>query len=659
MNQKLKPHSSRRILTGWNLIFLCILVIQVILWFYTNIHCQYINDHDAAKVQYHTMQIWEQKAFVLPDWKYMTTGEWDCASLLALPFYGLTGDIVLSFAISDILNMLLFVAVLFALMRFAGVPVGTASIAISFLLIPFCSGAVMYVNVLFFSAAQYIYKVLIPLWFLELLFIPGQKRFAWYHIAQTAAFLLLYFINVFSSGLYVFVCGLFPILVLDAFLHFHASQKDRFRGIGLPFLVLAVTAIGFMAQKHFGITTTADAMVLTRLTEFFPALNRNFISLLEVMEVLPVTEVYVLSPNGIIYVAKVTMFLLILGIGIPPLSKLFRLGPFASVSDIHTLRTANLPLFCSLIFCWNFFILQLSTSTARYHLIGFIPLVLAAFISFFSWLQKQSVREKHLYSLAVLLITLFLMGSCWYSTFRGIGNYFYDYYSALEDIAAENEVTSVAFINDSASAEIARVYDPRRTYVSYFVSNHSLINYDAYRIMDDRSSLDSRHLLVESSMGSLSEMPDFLRGSYRQVGDIYGDPVYLSDFCGLDGMSGPVNGYVTIDLPYSPGYIYDTALRDNCIFPAGDARCVLTSPEFNAGNGTRVSITYLTSAEKPQNGGCARICLTVKGESRVIELPGDRQTVQFDIEPDSTFSFTLDLDSNVQLSLSEIRYETP
>ena len=54
-------------------------------------------DNDAAKVYTHMMAIWESGTFLVPDWRYITTMELDCTTLLALPFYGLTHNPVLAF----------------------------------------------------------------------------------------------------------------------------------------------------------------------------------------------------------------------------------------------------------------------------------------------------------------------------------------------------------------------------------------------------------------------------------------------------------------------------------------------------------------------------------------------------------------------------------
>ena len=77
----------------WKWFWISVLLVQVLIWIYFNFHYQFVNDNDHAKVLYKTIAMWEEKKMVIPNWIYMTTGEWDNPCLLALPLYGLTGNL--------------------------------------------------------------------------------------------------------------------------------------------------------------------------------------------------------------------------------------------------------------------------------------------------------------------------------------------------------------------------------------------------------------------------------------------------------------------------------------------------------------------------------------------------------------------------------------
>lgn len=71
------------------MVFIGLLLIQCGLWVYFNLFRQVVVDYDAAKLMYHTKEMWRNKTFFIDGWLYTTTGEWDCSSILAAPLYGL------------------------------------------------------------------------------------------------------------------------------------------------------------------------------------------------------------------------------------------------------------------------------------------------------------------------------------------------------------------------------------------------------------------------------------------------------------------------------------------------------------------------------------------------------------------------------------------
>ena len=118
-------------------------------------------DGDKAMLFKHIEEIWRNKALFIPDWDYLTTLEFDCSSILALPFYMITGDIILSFGLSNIVLSICFVGLVFFLFR------GEDSLyplfCANLMLIPFRAGMLDYFDMLFFGGGQYIVKVAVPI----------------------------------------------------------------------------------------------------------------------------------------------------------------------------------------------------------------------------------------------------------------------------------------------------------------------------------------------------------------------------------------------------------------------------------------------------------------------------------------------------------------
>ena len=133
-------------------------------------------DGDAAKVCANLRGVWEQGRLILQDWVYPTTMELDCALLFALPFYGLTGDPVLALHLADGVLVFAWAGVVWLLCRRLGARRGTAALAVLLVLAPWRFGMLDYWNMLFLNAAQYSFKVLLPLLLFALLLARRPAR---------------------------------------------------------------------------------------------------------------------------------------------------------------------------------------------------------------------------------------------------------------------------------------------------------------------------------------------------------------------------------------------------------------------------------------------------------------------------------------------------
>lgn len=632
-------------------VFVALLVIQLLLWGYLNLFCRFVNDHDAAKVFYHTMQMWEERTLLIPGWQYMTTAEWDCAALPALPFYALTGDIVLSFGIANLLNLALFTVLLLALLRHMGLPGAAACGAASAVLLPYSLGMLRYANMLFFGASQYIYKVLLPLWLVELLTAPAaeQHRGGWR--LQLCLFSALCFLTAVSSGLYVFLCGLAPVLACDAVFRLQGvGGRQRAGGAGVTGSVCVLSLAGYALQKSLGLSTLADRMDLVKLQDFFPKLGENLGGLMELAGVLPAEEVSLYTFSGGVYVLK---FLFLIGVAALGLSGMRRPDSAAGETDCGAAAFGRTAL--AGIFLWNGFVQQMTVTSARYHLIGFVPLTVAAGAAYALRTQRANGRLRSLRVLAAAGVLAAMTAGCWHMTVSSVGNHFGDYYRALSALAEETDTDCIAVINDSASAELARVFDPERTWVSYFTTNRSLVNYDAPGAYNDRGALSDRHLLVATQLGGLDDLPEYLRPYYRKAGEVYGDTVYLAETCRLDGTAGPAAGRKTVDYPYTPGYAFDPSLDGAGAFPAGEERRVLRSPQFGAQRRrTIVTLHYAAQAA----GEAARLEAEFSGtRQQPVLMPAQADSTRFEVPAGEPFAFSVTLCEGARLIIEQITFE--
>ena len=198
-----------------------ILAVQFCLIMYSNLTMIEKNlDCDTGKLFNHIAEIWRQKQLLLPNWDYLTTLEWDCSSLFALPFYALTGDIILSFGMANILCLGGFLYIVFYL--FKGEDALYPLLCANLLIIPYRVGMLDYYNMLFFGGAQYIIKASLPLILIGIIIrteylstVGGMSVRKWKSIIPqktdvsdwiiSVVYLALVLLTSISSGPYVIV----------------------------------------------------------------------------------------------------------------------------------------------------------------------------------------------------------------------------------------------------------------------------------------------------------------------------------------------------------------------------------------------------------------------------------------------------------------------
>ena len=190
---------------------LAILAIQIIFIAYTNFFLiPDTLDNDAAKLFLHTIEIWDNKKIFLPNWANQTTLEIDCASLLALPFYGIFRNIYTTFGFSNLIFVFLYIYILSILLKRTGLKLITRIILYIFMLIPFSFGQLLYYNMLFFAGGQYVVKVIVPLMYIIVL---TSDEIGIREKAIGIISIILTFIMGISSGPYVLASGIAPVIL--------------------------------------------------------------------------------------------------------------------------------------------------------------------------------------------------------------------------------------------------------------------------------------------------------------------------------------------------------------------------------------------------------------------------------------------------------------
>lgn len=524
----------------WENVFTLLLVILLVseFIFIININLFHIADtvdEDFAGMIRHTMEIAKNNKLLLDNWFYPTTGEFDTSLLLATLFYRACSDIFISFAIVNIINAFLMCYIIARLCRIADMGINYMLMVLCMVFAAYDFGMLSYVNMLFYGGSQYAYKAVLPMFFLVILFTPINK-FKEMKIAvrvrtviEYILFYSLFFLTSFSSGIYVFFVGLIPILLTCYIIQLSNDNSDKVSLFINTGITGVVAAVGCYLNKKYDLqmhSFNSDLMKLRHDTTFTESFNNVLDRFAEVINPVRSDVVDAMTAEGISSGIKwlMVVFVCIGLVFIPRVFGIYLVKRDKGKSSVRDMISACLVS----VFVWNFFIMLITVSKSRYHLIGFLPLMMLA-VMFFEELLRSAAGLQKLF----VLTFVFMYGFFEYSAAAYTAPAYYEHvnlksYVMEEDFcrqlmvcAAENKVNNIIFVNVVEEPEIMRVYDPMRDYETYLAKNDVIYNYDFYMPTTDVDILESRCILVITDEG-YNTLKDGLIDNFSKI-DRIGD----------------------------------------------------------------------------------------------------------------------------------------
>ncbi len=589
-------------------------------------------DEDFSGMLTHTLEIARQKKLLLPNWFYPTTGEFDTSLFLAVPFFWITGNIYSSFAIVNILNAILIGYVFYRILSLAGCRREYAIMGMCMAIAAYDFGMLDYSNMLFFGGSQYVYKAVLPLLFMALLFSgkdlsagrfmtgksqsgssagtqkagksqagsssgsqkvgkgqSGSKGVPVLFVVDCCLFYSLFFLTSFSSGIYVFLCGIIPILVscfVIVVTRDALDKKPLFIHFGAATLVALVGVILHKMNNLEIHSFNDNLMKLRHETTFSEAFNEVLDSFVSVIDPVTKSPVDATSVIGMIGAMKWLMLFMIC-LGLLFLPRVFGFDLIKNVGEKPSVRKI-ISTCCISVFAFNYFVLLITVSKSRYHLIGFFGLMVCAVIFLEDYFRHNRILEK-IFLLAVtgmyacLVLANVTYHAPRYFAHEGVVSYYLDeeFCGRIKECADNYGVSTVFFVNVIEDAEIMRLYDNSRKYETYIGKTAQVYNYDSYITDIDKSRLDGRNIMAVSEEGLLS-LRDYVKDGYEKIDHIGRYDIMISDHSPMDGGSLIFKGDKTIDLPVSPGYDYEGDVSvQGYLFSTGEGE-IMRSSEIEA-----------------------------------------------------------------------------
>ncbi len=550
-------------------------------------------DNDNAKLFTHAIEIWNTKQIFIPNWVNETMLELDTALLLAVPLYGLTGNIYLSFGIANLLILLAFYFFTTSILKRMGQSRAVRIIACGLLTIPYSFGQLLYFNMMFFSGGFYGIKVLLPFMLVWLLTTKEtERKWAFWLIAViTTAFSFIFSV---STGPYSLLCAIFPVVLCYVWFAIGNMQKGKelFSKwlISIPSLLLYAQGIaavlGIYVSSRMQVDSTGSNMTVLDYHDFIENAQYILSDFFELVGSFPNGAVRVMSIAGISSFAHFLLAILaliaIIAITVKYFKRLKRTEEIAASQEgIY---------YFLFVFLWNLLVLLVCEimGQCRYLLMGLVPMIPLIAVFYRDLVMKVAGTVQRgilhvaffgLIVLATLLSDYKIMQNDCIPPMAGENRK----YDAVVDLIRDYPEKQVFLWNDEGIAEYLRAYDYKsdRDYFVYMSEDGGVSVHDYYEDRTDASYFDPNHLLLISDyIGSIDDLPDYLKNCYTEVDSYQNIHIYRANENRMDGANGYRANAHAIDYCYTKGYtIVNGALTDDgSVICEGNGEVSVSSP---------------------------------------------------------------------------------
>ena len=514
--------------------FLLLFCSQIILLIHFNLSdIRYSLDADFANTVYHFRQVIAQGTIALPDWYNTTSLELDGSFLLALPLYYLLHNIFLAVGIANLIFIALYIWIITELLKCAGVQRRFILFTLCILLTPYSFGMLEYFNMLFFAGACYSMKVLVPLLLILLLATQPTAEIRVRRILLILLFLFLLFMTVFSTGFYVLLCGILPVLLTAALQIWKQGglkprQYDKKTYALLAATVLTAAAGYAMHQHYYGLASRTD-MKLTKLDNLAINFRGCIAGLFQVFGAVPSDDIKAMSPQGILYCLRIGTVILLLLAFASGLKKLFR--KTENPSFISNCLTA--------LFLFNFLIVLVSDTRYsgntnieyRYLLIGMVPLIPLLGIV----LQEKSSAWNLFQSRCVIAVLFFATAILIVGNDRMISKNWdrSGYAIELSDYFKTQDLESVFFIDDPDTMDFCRAIDSGHKYGYFNSTDQKLeLTFCSYNAAQYGNFYGKKNAIAVINLygNQLSDyLPQEIAQHYTKIGSVEWFDIYTAD----------------------------------------------------------------------------------------------------------------------------------
>lgn len=550
-----KEYIKKYIKEHWLEIVLCFLAgVQILYLVMFNLtRLPYESNYDSSCAYAQIVEMWKQKKIVLEDWSYQTTLGIDSPVLLGALFYGIFKNAFTAFGLANIVTVIMYIFLVYDILKQGKAGNIARLIVIVFLLTPYTTGQLGYMPMLFTSAGSYAYKLLVPLLLIDILIRSHQGKKIknyWYLLAAVSVFVIL---TAVSSGEYILLCGIFPLIAYEIF---YVLMENDWRKVFNPRIGILIAEsilyiIGVKIGARVGIDSRGSSMTLTPAADFPAAVAKCFVGIFELFGGITddagivVTELF-----GLMYMLRFVLAVCVISSWIYMLVYLKKSREYRELTGMITFTfVINIMI---LIFAdVNY---ASSSFEYRYHLISMVPMILLTGPVTEILLKKKYLLAQTIVGAGILFLVL--------TNGYGYKNYLMDCYNRQEDMQA---ITSLAekkgvglIITIGKEVPIQQMGRTLRCVnpdveVSTWNDYCHGQGWGASTHYHENSNYEGKIMLL-MTMEEYQRLPEYLAKQMQYIESFGEFQLYYSEKNILDANTDIPEKGRNIDLIYSPGY---------------------------------------------------------------------------------------------------------
>jgi len=513
-------------------------------------------DYDSSLVLRHAVEMWSHKTIALPDYNMTSSLEIDCAAFWAAPLYILTKNISLSYTIVHMILILIVLYTVNAVLSQNDVKPAVRFITMSFIITPYTFGQLEYMNMLFISAGQYEFRLIIVLLLLYFTGLDIKKTPKKKWTPLMVLFLFFLIVTTVSCGTYV------PVLIVGPFLgglilSWIIKKKICVSDFTAIFLLGsgAVSVISLMIRSMINIgVASSNGYFLCTSQNFTDNLLSCLAGILIILGGVPqISDVNAATIFGLVTILKfvgcISIFFFV----------------YWCCTKNTKIKKDNYFLYCICFAVCNLLVLILSDTRygspvfeSRYHILWIIAIFMLSGVCLDKYLKlKNEILNRNLIVTIIICWLVAVNGESYMRLFTWKGSCT-DLENKAIEAMEENNVDTVLFYDVTYGTEVSHILRAKMPEIKSYSIEYSFTSaetLDFYKNAGDSEELGKKNILF-ITQDNFIKLPEYIQNRYTFI-DQFNDMVYYyTDNSPCDFSAGfpGQHSEVSTDYPYTIGY---------------------------------------------------------------------------------------------------------